>query len=69
VETAMPGLNQPHSRVAHKSTGGTLQSIPEPVDPVGNPSTTPGGVDFYDSRSSLCSDVAQHILGPLRGRV
>ncbi len=49
----MPGLNQPHSRVAHKSTGGTLQSIPEPVDPVGNPSTTPGGVDFYDSRSSL----------------
>jgi hypothetical protein len=33
----MPGLNQPHSRVAHKSTGGTLQSIPEPVDPVGNP--------------------------------
>jgi hypothetical protein len=39
--------------VAHKSTGGTLQSIPEPVDPVDNPSTTPGGVDFYDSRSSL----------------
>jgi hypothetical protein len=22
-------------RVAHKSTGGTLHSIPEPVDPVG----------------------------------
>jgi len=28
-------------RVAHKSTGGTLHSIPEPVDPVGNaPSLT-----------------------------
>ena len=24
--------------VAHKSTGGTLNSIPEPVDPVGNAS-------------------------------
>ena len=24
------------SRVAHKSTGGTLQSLPAPVDPVGN---------------------------------
>jgi len=24
--------------VAHKSTGGTLTSIPEPVDPVGNAS-------------------------------
>jgi hypothetical protein len=24
------------SSVAHKSTGGTLQSLPEPVDPVGN---------------------------------
>jgi hypothetical protein len=23
-------------RVAHKSTGGILHSIPEPVDPVGN---------------------------------
>jgi hypothetical protein len=32
----MPGLSHPHSRVAHKSTGGMLQSIPEPVDPVGN---------------------------------
>ena len=28
-------------RVGHKSTGGTLYSIPEPVDPVGNaPSLT-----------------------------
>src|ERR1700693_2389217 len=26
------------SRVAHKSTGGTLQSLPEPVDPVANAS-------------------------------
>ena len=25
------------SRVVHKSMGGTLQSLPEPVDPVGNP--------------------------------
>ena len=24
------------SSVAHKSTGGTLQSLPEPVDPVGD---------------------------------
>jgi hypothetical protein len=24
------------SSVAHKSTGGTLQSLPEPVDPAGN---------------------------------
>jgi hypothetical protein len=24
------------SSVAHKSTGGTLQSLPKPVDPVGN---------------------------------
>ena len=32
----MPGLSQPHSQVVHKSTGGMLQSIPEPVDPVGN---------------------------------
>jgi hypothetical protein len=27
-----------HQVVAHKSTGGTLTSIPEPVDPVGNAS-------------------------------
>ena len=30
----MPRLNR--HRVAHKSTGGILHSIPEPVDPVGN---------------------------------
>jgi hypothetical protein len=34
MEIAMPGINA-GSRVAHKSTGGMLQSIPEPVDPVG----------------------------------
>ena len=27
-----------HQVVAHKSTGGTLTSIPQPVDPVGNAS-------------------------------
>ncbi len=27
-------------RVAHKSTGGMLYSIPEPVDPVGNAPST-----------------------------
>jgi hypothetical protein len=27
-----------HEVVAHKSTGGTLTSIPQPVDPVGNAS-------------------------------
>ena len=34
----MSGLNNPSnsSRVVHKSTGGTLHSIPEPVDLVGN---------------------------------
>jgi hypothetical protein len=32
----MPGVNHRRSRVAHKSTGGTFQSVPEPVDPVGN---------------------------------
>ena len=34
----MPRLNHPSnpSRVVHKSTGGTLHSIPEPVDLVGN---------------------------------
>jgi hypothetical protein len=42
----MFGLNQPHSRIAHKSTGGTLQSIPEPVDPVGNPPTLPEELTF-----------------------
>ena len=25
-----------HRRVTHKSTGGILEPIPEPVDPVGN---------------------------------
>src|SRR5713101_5700878 len=33
----MPGPKQLSSpRVVHKSTGGTLNAIPEPVDPVGN---------------------------------
>jgi hypothetical protein len=35
----MPGMTRNHiepRRVAHKSTGGMLHSIPEPVDPVGN---------------------------------
>jgi len=34
----MRGVNVDARVVAHKSTGGTLQSVPEPVDPVGNPS-------------------------------
>jgi hypothetical protein len=33
----MPRRRLSHQRVAHKSTGGMLLSIPEPVDPVGNP--------------------------------
>ena len=35
----MSGTSRTHverRRVVHKSTGGTLHSIPEPVDPVGN---------------------------------
>jgi len=32
----MPGVNHRRSQVAHKSTGGTFQSVPEPVDPVDN---------------------------------
>jgi hypothetical protein len=38
----MPGVNHRRSRVAHKSTGGTFQSVPEPVDPVGNLETFRG---------------------------
>ena len=37
------------SSVAHKSTGGTLQSLPEPVDPVGD------APDYLTSRQSLRS--------------
>ena len=39
--TAKPlaaAISAGHQVVAHKSTGGTLTSIPEPVDPVGNAS-------------------------------
>jgi hypothetical protein len=32
----MPGVNHRRSRLAHKFTGGTFQSVPEPVDSVGN---------------------------------
>jgi hypothetical protein len=32
------GVNVNARGVAHKSTGGTLQTLPEPVDPVGYPS-------------------------------
>ncbi len=49
----MRGVNLDARVVAHKSTGGTLQSVPEPVDPVGNPQEKLEGVDFYDSRSPL----------------
>jgi len=33
----MRGVNIDARGVAHKSTGGTLKSLPEPVDPVGKP--------------------------------
>jgi len=55
----MSGLNNPSnsSRVVHKSTGGTLHSIPEPVDLVGN------------AASLLSNTVAQRIVRlPLSGQ-
>ena len=33
----MPQRSLKSARVVHKSTGGTLPAIPQPVDPVGNP--------------------------------
>jgi hypothetical protein len=33
----MPNRRMKHRRVVHKSTAGILKSIPEAVDPVGNP--------------------------------
>jgi hypothetical protein len=33
----MPNPGMKHRRVVHKSTAGILKSIPEAVDPVGNP--------------------------------
>jgi hypothetical protein len=65
----MPGVNHRRSRVVHKSTGGTFQSVPEPVDPVGNLRNLSEELTFMTVAPRFFRMLLQHILGPLRGRV
>jgi len=52
VETTMPHQHLKRRRVVHKSTGGTLAAIPEPVDLVGNaPSLTLNTVAHLEIRT------------------
>jgi hypothetical protein len=59
----MPGTRTPSTRrVVHKSTGGTLPSIPQPVDLVGNaarPSKTPPLTSLTVAHPALRADLSR----------
>ena len=45
-------------RVVHKSTGGTLHAIPQPVDPVGNAPSSPFNTVAHPPHRRRCVDLS-----------